>query len=200
MSPDDDLGFDEELELLITISENEAGALSGQLHIGKEHIREQKEIARQISAMWSNPRFRERMENWRRSVRLGEPTYAIADTPLPDGAAVAVVRDPSARPPRLIIVGRGAPESEVQLGRSTLRQSEIAEPDVPARLMILRWADGRYTVTRGGVVVRSGASVWRYVGRGTPIVYTRVVDTGDASLHVPELGPVHIVRQDRKEL
>jgi hypothetical protein len=104
---DDDFGSDEELELLFAISENEAGALSGQLHLGREKIQEQKEIAEQIAATWSNPRFRERMENFPRSVRLGEPTFAIADTPLPDGAAVAVVRDPSARPVRLIVVERG---------------------------------------------------------------------------------------------
>jgi hypothetical protein len=199
MSLHDGLGSDDELDVLFTISENEEGALSGQLHLGKEWIREQKEIAEQIAAAWRNPRFRERMESFRRSVRLGEPAFAVANTPLPDGAAVAVVRDPSGAPTRLIVVAKGAPESEVQLGRSTLRQSEIVEPDISARTVILRWVDGRYAIMHHGVVDRTGMAAWRYRGRGTPTVDTRdVAASGDAPLQVPELGPVKIVRQAAK--
>jgi hypothetical protein len=74
------------------------------------------------------------------------------------------VRDPNVTPNRLIVVMRGAPEFEMCLGRSTLRQSEIAGPEIPIRTVILWWADGRYTPMHDGLVDGSGTAARRYIG------------------------------------
>lgn len=194
MSTEEGDEFTEGFDMLFAISSSPDGELTGRIYRGERQMEQVKPIVQQIDDAMRDPRFRRRMTNFRRSVRLGNPSFAVGDAPFPQNATVAVIRDPATTPHRLIVVRRGAPESEVSLGRSTLRQSEIAQPEITMRTIILRWVDGRYAIMHDGCIRRSGSAAWRYLGSDQLSIDTRPA-AGDHATHlqVPELGLVHLI-------
>ena len=113
--------------------------------------------------------FEARFAPWRASMARGEPAAALVAGPLPHGADALVIRDPNAPEPRLLVLSEAACTfAHITRGRHGLTQSEMRTLDVPRRVEIALWLDGRVRVEDAEGRVRTWTERWRYVGGDQP--------------------------------
>lgn len=142
-----------------------------------------------------DPKWQARMETMRAIMERGEPAAALVHGPLPHGADAIVIRDPAAPEPRLVVLAEEACSFAcITLGCSGLRSSELRTPDVPRRVEIALWLDGRVRIEDAEGRVREWTQVWRYVGGEQPKREREFLARFDNVAHVdlPGIGSARV--------
>lgn len=113
--------------------------------------------------------FEARMAPWLASMARGEPAAALVASSLPHGADALVIRDPAAVEPRLVVLSELACSfAHITRGRHGLRSSEMRTLNVPSRVEIALWLDGRVRLEDADGRAREWTEPWRYVGGEQP--------------------------------